>query len=323
MENLRIDPEFRDKIPPLTDAEFEQLQENVLADGEVYEPIAVWNGTIVDGHNRWRIIQEHPGLPYRLKQMHFTDKWAAFDWMYKKQLGRRNLTEEQRTYLIGKMYEARKNSVGAPVGNNNAEKQSGQNVHIVSREEQRAGTAGEIGREFGMDGRSVRRAEKFASGIEALRSVSPEAAEKVLQGGTGITKTTVSELPKAEPEQVEKIAEQVVTGGSIDRIKSHEKRKPEPKSTSDYAETRRTFAKIEEVSGIVSSNRGNAYTLDDAISEMKVIEQEFLDKARRVLQIRRDVINGDKRMLKLIYQFADDIEELKEEITNENPETSV
>ena len=56
---------------------------------------------------------------------------------------------------------------------------------------------------------------------------------------------------------------------------------------------------------------------------MKVIEQEFLDKARRVLQIRRDVINGDKRMLKLIYQFADDIEELKEELTNENPETSV
>lgn len=46
MTNLRIDPEFRDKIPPLTDAEFEQLQENILNDGEVYEPIAVWNGTI-------------------------------------------------------------------------------------------------------------------------------------------------------------------------------------------------------------------------------------------------------------------------------------
>ena len=51
MDKLRIDPEFRDKIPPLTDAEFEQLRENILNDGEVYEPIAVWNGTIVDGHN--------------------------------------------------------------------------------------------------------------------------------------------------------------------------------------------------------------------------------------------------------------------------------
>lgn len=35
---LKIDPEFRDKIPPLTDAEFEQLKENILSDGEVYEP---------------------------------------------------------------------------------------------------------------------------------------------------------------------------------------------------------------------------------------------------------------------------------------------
>lgn len=321
MTELRIDPEFRDKIPPLTDAEFEQLKENILNDGEVYEPIAVWNGTIVDGHNRWRIIQDHPGLPYRLKQMHFADKWAAFDWMYKKQLGRRNLTEEQRTYLIGKMYEARKNSAGNSTSQRGSDGkfQSGQNVHNGSRGEKKDGTAGEIGREFGMDSRSVRRAEKFASGIETLRSVAPDAAEKVLQGGTGITKTTVSELPKAEPEQIERIAEQVVSGGSIDRIKSHEKRKPEPKSTSDYAETRRTFAKIGEVSDIISSNRGNAYTLDDAIAEMKVIEREFLDKAKRVLQIRKDVINGDKRMLRLIYQFADDIEELKEELTNENP----
>ena len=29
MIELKIDPEFRDKIPPLTDAEFEQLEENM------------------------------------------------------------------------------------------------------------------------------------------------------------------------------------------------------------------------------------------------------------------------------------------------------
>lgn len=36
---LKIDPEFRDKIPPLTEDEFKQLEENILEDGEVYEPI--------------------------------------------------------------------------------------------------------------------------------------------------------------------------------------------------------------------------------------------------------------------------------------------
>ena len=38
---LQIDPEFRSQIPPLKDDEFAQLRENILADGEVYEPIAV------------------------------------------------------------------------------------------------------------------------------------------------------------------------------------------------------------------------------------------------------------------------------------------
>ena len=55
---LTIDPEFRDKIPPLTETEYAQLRENILADGEVYEPIVVWNGTIIDGHNRWKIFFE-------------------------------------------------------------------------------------------------------------------------------------------------------------------------------------------------------------------------------------------------------------------------
>ena len=81
MIELKIDPEFRDKIPPLTDAEYEQLEENIVSDGEVYEPICVWNGIIVDGHNRYKIVQEHPEIPYRTKELQFSDKWEAFEWM--------------------------------------------------------------------------------------------------------------------------------------------------------------------------------------------------------------------------------------------------
>ena len=324
MENLRIDPEFRDKIPPLTEAEFEQLQENILSDGEVYEPIAVWNGTIVDGHNRWRIIQEHPGLPYRLKQMHFPDKWSAFEWMYKKQLGRRNLTEAQRTVLIGKMHDARKMHDGEQITRN----ESGRfdRRHENQADGGRGRTRDKIAAELGISPSKVDDAVAFTKGVDALREISPEAAEKGMAGNSGATKTTIQRFPKIDPVRQKTIADQIASGSEVTNITRREKiepDKPKKEPPSEYAETRRTFAKIEEVSGIISSNRGNAYTIDDAIAEMKVIEREFLDKARRVLQIRRDVINGDKRMLKLIYQFADDIEELKEELTNENPETSV
>ena len=53
---LRIDPEFEGKIPPLTAEEFRQLEENILADGLVINPLIIWNGVIVDGHNRFHII---------------------------------------------------------------------------------------------------------------------------------------------------------------------------------------------------------------------------------------------------------------------------
>lgn len=106
MRNLKIDPEFRDKIPPLTQDEFNQLRENILTDGEVREPIVLWNDTIIDGHNRWRIIQENPFLPHKFTELHFPDKYAAIEWIYKNQLGRRNLTDEERTVLIAKVFKA-------------------------------------------------------------------------------------------------------------------------------------------------------------------------------------------------------------------------
>ena len=43
---LRIDPEFEGKIPPLTAEEFQQLENNILADGVVINPIIVWDGVI-------------------------------------------------------------------------------------------------------------------------------------------------------------------------------------------------------------------------------------------------------------------------------------
>ena len=33
MINLKIDPEFQSQIPPLTDDEFKQLEENILRNG--------------------------------------------------------------------------------------------------------------------------------------------------------------------------------------------------------------------------------------------------------------------------------------------------
>jgi len=89
---LKIDPEFQTLIPPLTDDEYKRLETSLVSNGwEGWRgPILVWNGVIVDGHNRYRICQEH-GIAYTTKKMHFSDRDAAKLFIIDNQLKRRNL----------------------------------------------------------------------------------------------------------------------------------------------------------------------------------------------------------------------------------------
>ena len=112
---LKIDPESQAKIPPLTFEELNQLESNILRDGRIINPIIVWQGLIVDGHNRFTIAKKHPEIPFTVHEKAFTNRYEAIIWICKNQLGRRNLTPEQKKYLIGKQYDAEKD--GSTVSN--------------------------------------------------------------------------------------------------------------------------------------------------------------------------------------------------------------
>ena len=103
---LKIDDEFKYLIQPLSPKEFLQLEENILADGCLNQ-IVVWKGTIVDGHNRYTICHKH-NIPFDVFEKTFDSREEALSWICKNQLGRRNITEETRRYLIGRQYESEK-----------------------------------------------------------------------------------------------------------------------------------------------------------------------------------------------------------------------
>lgn len=189
--NIRVDPEFEAKIPSLSDDEFRQLEENILEAGEVYDPIVTWNGVIVDGHNRWRVIQQHPEIKYTVREMDFADKWAAFDWMYRNQLGRRNLPDAQRAYMWGKMQEARKQSRGTN------RYTSDKRCH----DDTSTKTAEVIAQEVGVSPSTIVRAERFAKGVDAIREESPEAADKILRGDINPSRQDVAAVARMEGPQ--------------------------------------------------------------------------------------------------------------------------
>lgn len=94
MTQTRVDPEFRSLIPPLTPEERQALEASILAEG-CRDPIVLWDGVIVDGHNRYAICTEH-GIPFKTLPIIFPDKIDALIWIRRNQVSRRNLTDDQR-----------------------------------------------------------------------------------------------------------------------------------------------------------------------------------------------------------------------------------
>ena len=96
--DLTVDPEFRDLIPPLNEEELKLLEESLVADG-CESPLIVWNGVIVDGHNRYAICRKHE-IPFAIQEKNFSSRDDAMLWMLRNQLGRRNLNNYQRVELV-------------------------------------------------------------------------------------------------------------------------------------------------------------------------------------------------------------------------------
>jgi 16S rRNA G966 N2-methylase RsmD len=97
MTDITIDAEFQSLIPPLRPEELAQLEANVLADG-IRDPLVVWDGVLIDGHNRYGLAQKHT-LAYQVVQKDFADRDAAVLWIVYNQFGRRNLLTAARAEL--------------------------------------------------------------------------------------------------------------------------------------------------------------------------------------------------------------------------------
>ena len=200
---LKIDPEFQGKIPPLTFEELNQLEANILRDGRIINPIIVWQGLIVVGHNRYTIAKKHPEIPFTVHEKEFASRYEAIIWICKNQLGRRNLTPEQKKYLIGKQYDAEKASYGAKDGfrgNQYTEVVSGQNVHLP-KDAGNETVRMRIARENNINERSVRRAEEFSKGVDAAEEAVPGTRQKVLSGEVKPTAAEIASVARAPPEE--------------------------------------------------------------------------------------------------------------------------
>jgi hypothetical protein len=169
---IQIDPELKALIPPLAPEELAQLEANIIKDG-CRDPLVVWKGILIDGHNRHAICVKH-SIPFETADMVFDDREAAMDWMDANQLGRRNLTTDQRSILRGRRYnrtKVTKADAGAMKGKANAE---------VAQAP--INTAATIAKQHGVSERTIKSDGKRAEAIEKLALTNPDAAKAVTDG---------------------------------------------------------------------------------------------------------------------------------------------
>ncbi len=189
---LVILDQLRDLIPPLADDELAQLTQNILKHG-VKDPLTIWETTkaiaglgtddapafvLIDGHNRYRVIQQHH-VDFRINLIRFPSLSEVRDYMIDYQLGRRNLTAEQASYLRGMRYLQQKSARGSNL-----------NVGASQRN-----VADRLGQEHGVSSRTIRRDGDFAAGLEKL---APDLKRKVLAGKQKLTKAVINSLTKAD-----------------------------------------------------------------------------------------------------------------------------
>ncbi len=189
---IQILDQLRDLIPPLAEEEYAQLQQNILKHG-VKDPLTVWETTstalnldednrpvyvLIDGHNRYRISQEHK-LDYRINLLRFTSLEEAKDYMIDFQLGRRNLSIEQIAYLRGLRYLQQKTIRG---GN----KLSTNSIVDVSVA---------LGKEYGVSSRTIKRDGDFAAGLDKL---NPDQKQEILTGKKKIARSSIEAMAKTD-----------------------------------------------------------------------------------------------------------------------------
>jgi len=225
-----IDDQFQGLIPPLSDIERIQLEQNIESEG-CRDPLVVWSKfsdapkkalckeccrqvepvvgdgnyqcptcgygvsprhleeVLIDGHNRFEICSRL-GIKFRTIGLEFDSRQEALDWIYRNQLGRRNLSPDDASALRGRMYNGRKKKEGRP------EKRD-QNDPVVSER-----TAEAVAKETGVSAPTIKRDGKFAEALDKVAPTVPDVMQKVRSGE--VTKADVVAAAK-EPERAKEI----------------------------------------------------------------------------------------------------------------------
>jgi hypothetical protein len=197
---ITIYPELKAYIPPLTTEEFGLLEQNILQEG-CREALILWQKgdefVLVDGHNRYEICQKH-SLTYQTITKSFENIEEVKMWMISNQLGKRNITEEIKSYLRGLQYKNEKNQYG---GNRKSGEQ-GTNLKTHER----------LAQEHQVSTKTIQRDEQFFEGLELIGKEDKNLQWKILNREINVPKKVIMSLSEKEADFLVDLLQELKNG---------------------------------------------------------------------------------------------------------------
>ena len=210
MDEIIIDEQFKSLLPALDEQTYALLEESLLKNGCLH-PLVVWNGILIDGHNRYEICTKHE-IPFETIEKEFSGRDEALIWIITTQVSRRNLTPIQMSYYRGLHYRADRRIVTNKAGKNQYE----QMYEVVPQNEvqpQSEHTAKRLADEYNVSHATITRDSKLSEAIDAIGENSTEARREILSGKSGISRQRLQELATGgSKEEIKSIAESIEQG---------------------------------------------------------------------------------------------------------------
>ena len=200
---LKIDPEFRSLISPISQEERTELETSILREGCI-NPIVVWTGTILDGHNRYEICMEND-VDFELKSLDLQNREEAIIWICRNQMDRRNLSEERRKYLIGKQYESEK-FIGAMnrqgINQYSEVRPTMLGEPLVTRNK----TAMRLAERYHISHATVQKYEHYSKAVDQIKLVDGELVDRMLSGEAKISHENMVILAGMPESEIRRVA---------------------------------------------------------------------------------------------------------------------
>lgn len=234
-QELRIDSEFQNLIPALSEEERSQLEANIKEFG-CLDPIVIWEGTsiILDGHNRYEICTRNQ-ISYKVVEIHMVSRDAAICWIVNNQLGRRNITSFVASYLRGKRYLHLK-------GNRQDNlKQNLPKCRFCTSVEESNDKAKILADEYKVSIRTIKNDAKLTQALDTLAvELGEEVKSSILDRTTKLTKTEILHLAKVANEQgkplLKKIFHNKVNNVDIVQQIKDKQRIPNPRNVGEVCQ---------------------------------------------------------------------------------------